>query len=229
MNAGDEERSPGAVGARVYSTWFLRMYDVGVLGFNNHVAWRCPTSRILEHYNEFVSGNHLEAGVGTGWFLDHCQFPVPDPRIGLIDLNESTLQTASTRLSRYAPETHQADLLEPVHVQTDPFDSLGLCYLLHCLPVDPAQKTQVVPNLRSLLNPGAVVFGATVLGDQAGHNTVGRLMMWGLNRTGVFSNRDDTVEILTTGLEEHLDLVSLEIVGRVALFAGRLRARHSRP
>jgi hypothetical protein len=224
MNAVAGERSPGAVGARIYSRWFLRIYDLGVLGFNNHITWRCPTSRILAHYDEFLSGNHLEAAVGTGWYLDHCQFPVPDPRIGLIDLNEGTLQTASTRLRRYAPETHLADLLEPVDVQTEPFDSLGLCYLLHCLPVDPSQKVQVVSNLRSLLNPGAVVFGATILGDQAEHNTVGRLMMWGLNRTGVFSNRDDTVEILTAGLEEHLDQVSVEIVGRVALFAGRLPA-----
>jgi len=65
--------------------------------------------------------------VGTGWYLDHCRFPVPQPRIGLIDLNPSALAKTSSRLSRFAPEPHHADLLEPGPALTDPFDSLAMC------------------------------------------------------------------------------------------------------
>ena len=221
---GAEESARGAVGARFYSRVGLAIYDVGVLGFYNHVLWRCPTGRLLQHYSRHVSGNHLEAGVGTGWFLDHCRFPVPNPRIGLIDLNESALEKTSARLSRYGPESHQADLLDPVPGVTAPFDSLGMCYLLHCLPVAADEKCQVVHNLRALLNPGAVVFGATILGDDGAHWAMGRAMMWGLNRTGVFNNGDDTAEILEMGLGEHLDDVNIEIVGAAALFSGLVPA-----
>jgi hypothetical protein len=206
----------------------LGIYDVGVLGFNNHVVWRCPTRRLLQQYDQNVSGNHLEAGVGTGWYLDHCRFPVPNPRIGLIDLSGSALAKTSSRLSRFAPESHQADLLEPVAAVTDPFDSVAMCYLLHCLPVEPEQKCQVLPNLGALINPGAVVFGATIVGDEAAHSALGRVMLRAVNATGVFSNRGDTVETLESGLAEHLDELHIELVGAVAMFRGTLRAADPR-
>ena len=155
MGTAADGAARGAAGARFYTRVGLSLYDVGVLGFNNHVVWRCPTRRLLQQYNENVSANHLEAGVGTGWYLDHCRFPVPQPRIGLIDLNPSALAKTRSRLRRFEPESHHADLLEPVPALTDPFDSLAMCYLLHCLPVEPEHKSQVVPNLRALLNPGS--------------------------------------------------------------------------
>lgn len=226
MGATAEDRAQGAVGARFYSRVGLAVYDVGVLGFNNHVVWRCPTRRLLQMYDENVSGNHLEAGVGTGWYLDHCRFPVPHPRIGLIDLSGSALAKTSSRLRRFDPESHQADLLEPVPAVTDPFDSLAMCYLLHCLPVEPEQKCQVVPNLAGLLNPGAVVFGATILGDQGAHSALGRAMLRTVNTTGVFSNRGDTVDTLESGLTEHLDDLHIEVVGTVVLFRGILSPRN---
>lgn len=213
----------GAAGARFYTRVGLSLYDVGVLGFNNHMVWRCPTRRLLQQYDENVSANHLEAGVGTGWYLDHCRFPAPQPRIGLIDLNPSALAKTRSRLRRFEPESHHADLLEPVPALTDPFDSLAMCYLLHCLPVEPEQKSQVVPNLRALLNPGAVVFGATILGDAGQHSALGRAMLRGLNSTAVFSNRGDTLETLAAGLEEHLDDLDIELVGAVAVFRGVLK------
>lgn len=160
--------------------------------------------------------------MGTGWYLDRCRFPVPQPRIGLIDLNPSALAKTSSRLSRFAPEPHRADLLEPVPALTDPFDSLAMCYLLHCLPVDPEHECQVVPNLRALLNPGAVVFGATILGDEGPHSALGRAMLAGHNATRVFSNRGDTVETLEAGLAEHLGDLDIELVGAVAMFRGVL-------
>lgn len=225
MGATAEDRAQGAVGARFYQRAGLAIYDVGVLGFNNHLVWRCPTRRLLKLYDENVSGNHLEVGVGTGWYLDHCQFPVPHPRIGLIDLSGSALAKTSSRLSRFEPESHQADLLEPVPAITDPFDSLAMCYLLHCLPVEPEQKCQVLPNLRALLNPGAVVFGATILGDEGAHSALGRATLRAFNATGVFSNRGDTIETLESGLAEHLDDLHIELVGTVALFRGTLSPR----
>jgi len=216
------EATPGAIGARIYSRGMLAVYDVGVLGFNNHVVWRCPTGRLLQHYDTHVSGNHLEAGVGTGWYLDHCRFPVTDPRIGLVDLSSSALAKTSSRIGRYHPQSQQADLLEPVPAVSEPFDSLGMCYLLHCLPAAAQEKGGVVGNLRPQLNPGATVFGATILGDEGPHWLLGRAMLEVFNRTGVFSNSSDTVDSLASGLGAHLDDVQVEVVGAVALFSGVL-------
>lgn len=72
--------------------------------------------------------------MGTGYFLDHCQFPSAQPRLGLLDLNAHCLAHARQRIARYQPETYQASVLEPLNLNTQPFDSISLNYVLHCLP-----------------------------------------------------------------------------------------------
>jgi len=59
-------------GQAVYSKRVLGNYDLVVLGLSNRFLWRCPTERLLEHYNRHVTENHLDVGVGTGYFLDNC-------------------------------------------------------------------------------------------------------------------------------------------------------------
>jgi hypothetical protein len=66
-----------AAGHAFYTRRSLAIYDMAILGYFSRLAWRCPARRIVEHYNLHVSANHLDVGVGTGYFLDHCTFPVP--------------------------------------------------------------------------------------------------------------------------------------------------------
>jgi hypothetical protein len=77
-------------GQAVYSRWTLQLYDLYVLGLSCRLAWRCPASALLPHYDAHVSSHHLDVGVGSGYFLDRCRFPVPRPAIVLLDLNEAS-------------------------------------------------------------------------------------------------------------------------------------------
>ncbi len=43
------------------------------------------TRPFLTLYDQYVSANHLDIGVGTGYFLDHCRFPAANPRLALMD------------------------------------------------------------------------------------------------------------------------------------------------
>jgi hypothetical protein len=72
-----------AAGAAIYGNITLAIYDFFVLGFSNRLAWKCPASEMLTFYNEHVSANHLDVGVGTGYFLDKCSFPAINPHIAL--------------------------------------------------------------------------------------------------------------------------------------------------
>jgi hypothetical protein len=56
----------------IYTPTMLTFYDLVVHGLSNHLAWRCPTRRLLELYRANLSANHLEAGTGTGFFLDRA-------------------------------------------------------------------------------------------------------------------------------------------------------------
>lgn len=143
----DPPVSPEAAGAAVYSKPTLLIYDFFVLGFSNTFAWRCPSRVILDFYNEHVTANHLDVGVGTGYFLDRCHFPSPNPRITLVDLNENSLAMTSHRLARYHPTTHTANILEPLQITGPRFDSVGFSYLLHCLPGTMKDKEMVFRNL----------------------------------------------------------------------------------
>src|SRR5262245_22523218 len=87
-------------GAAIYNKPLLAIYDLGVIGLSNTLAWRCPSHLILDFYNQHISANHLDVGVGTGYFLDKCRFPSSSPRIALLDLNPNSLEATAKRLRR---------------------------------------------------------------------------------------------------------------------------------
>lgn len=150
-------------GQAVYTPNMLAIYDVLVLGLSNRWIWKCPTPRLLAHYDRHVSGNHLDVGVGTGYFFDRCRFPTPTPRVALMDMNRDALQFSARRIARYRPEIYVRNVLETIDFDGAKFDSLGVNYLLHCLPGDMATKARAFDFLSPLMSPGAVVFGSTLL------------------------------------------------------------------
>ena len=200
----------------------LAAYDALVLGFSNRYVWRCPSATMLARYDQLAGPRHLDAGVGTGWFLDHCRWRGHQPEITLLDLNENSLRMAAGRIRRYEPRTVHGNVLEPVELGEDEFDSIGLNYLLHCLPGALEAKTAaVLRNLAGRLKPGGVLFGSTILGRGVDHNALGRMLMRLYNRQGIFANADDDPGGLERGLAAQLGSVEVDIVGAVALFAAR--------
>ena len=82
-------------------------------------------------------------------------------------------------------------------------------------------KGVVFVHLKTLLNPGGRLFGATLVqGDVPQSATAARLMRW-FNARGTLHNQTDTRARLVEGLEQHLNDVRVEQVGCVALFSGR--------
>lgn len=208
-------------GQAVYTKRTLRAYDLVVLGLSNKFAWKCPTTRLLDHYNDHVTGNHLDIGVGSGFFLDRCRFPTDSPRLALMDLNADSLQYAARRASRYDPETFQRNVLEPFQLDCDKFDSVGLNYLLHCLPGTLRSKSLAMDHIKKHMNAGGVLFGATLLSTGVRRNVISKRLMSFYNSKGVFTNQEDRLEDLESALRDRFDDVQIEIVGSAALFSAR--------
>lgn len=167
-------------------------------------------------------------GVGTGWYLDHCRFPHPHPRIGLMDLNPSSLATAAKRIERYRPTRYQANVLLPIKVNAAPFCSISMTYLLHCLPGTMAEKTVALDHLAPLLAPGGVVFGATVLSQGVERSGAAEVLMRAYNRRGIFSNEADSLDSLRAALSNRFKESDVTVLGSGALFVARdWRGRHS--
>ncbi len=223
----DVDRGPAvtpeqvAAGQAVYSRRALQLYDLIVLGLSNRLIWKCPTPRLLTHYERHVAANHLDVGVGTGYFLDRCRFPSTTPRIALLDLNPDTLDFTSRRIARYRPETYRHNVLLPLGIEIGRFDSVAINYLLHCLPGSIESKAVIFDHLKALMNPGAVLFGATLLSDGVALGSFARRLMAFYNRKGIFSNRFDSYGGLRQALERRFSAVSIQQVGCAALFSAR--------
>jgi SAM-dependent methyltransferase len=211
-----------AAGAAVYSKLVLALYDLEVLGFELPVIFGCPSRRILELYDRNVSDRHLDVGVGTGYFLDRCRFPVEQPNVHLMDLNPNCLEKAARRIRRYGPEAHRCNVLEPIPIPLGHFGSIGVTNLLHCLPGSMVEKAVVFRNVEPLLREGGVLFGATVLGrgvDEVGalYRATNRVY----NRKAIFSNLEDGASDLEAALAASFPEHTVEVVGALALFTAR--------
>ena len=208
--------------AGFYSEKILNIYDIFVLGILNHTIWKCPTKHIVNHYNNHISSNHLDVGVGTGYFLDRCRFLLKTPRIGLMDLNQAPLDFVQKRISRYQPEIYKHNALNPVSQDIQKFDSVGLNYLLHCIPGTIESKAVIFDHLRTLIKPDGVIFGSTLLQDGVPRSLSAKHLMTVYNEKGIFSNRADHLTGLVRELMTRFRDISIEVVGCAALFTGRV-------
>lgn len=144
------------------------------------------------------------------------------PRIALMDLNSDTIAFASHRIQRYQPETYRRNVLEPISLEVDKFDSIGINYLLHCIPGSIESKSVAFDHLKGLMNPNAVLFGSTLLQGGVRRNWVAKRLMDLYNKKGIFSNQGDTLEGLKWTLHKRFKDVVVEVAGCAALFAGRV-------
>jgi hypothetical protein len=201
----------------IYTPGMLSVYDLLVHGLSNRFAWNCPTETLIELYRDNLSGNHLEAGIGTGFFIDRSGRTRFD-RLVLLDINRHCLETAGRRLARFKPELVQASLFDPLPKLGEPFDSLGLTYVLHCLPGAMSEKLTVLDHLLPAMAERAVLFGATILGRGVAPNFAARKLFALYNKKGVFNNLADDQAALEAGLRKRFGGVEIARHGLVALF-----------
>ncbi len=206
-------------GQAVYSKRTLNMYDFVVLSVSNRWVWKCGTDVLLQHFNTYVSNNHLDVGVGSGYFLDHCRFSDTQPRVGLMDINTSALGFSRKRIERYAPEIYEHDFFQPVSSTIKPFDSVSVNYLLHCIPGSMHEKCTGLANLSQLMRPEATIFGATILAKGIEKTWLAERLMSFYNKKGIFSNGDDSLDDLTECLNAHFSNVRIQVEGCVAIFS----------
>ena len=209
--------------ASVYTPLTLALYDLAVLRISNSFVWECPSHVLLDFYNQHISDKHLDIGVGTGYFLDKCRFPLAAPTIALFDLNAHSLAKSAKRLRRYNPSCHLGNALQRIDIGMSGFGSISLNYLLHCLPGDLASKSIVFQYVKPLLRDDGVIFGSTILGEGVRHGPLAKQLIKVYNAKGIFSNLSDRQSDLESGLKAHFDEPSIHLVGCVALFSARRR------
>jgi len=217
MSEMNQEALDAALAA--YSEENLKMYDDWILGVNvSH--WQCPTELLLEEYNKHISTDHLDVGVGTGYYLDLCTFPEDKetPRIAIMDMAEKSIAETSKRIERYSPEVIWGNVLEPLIYKGNKFSSIACNYLFHCVPGSFKEKGIAFKHLSEHLADEGVLFGATICRHGVDASDEAIEMMNGNNEAGFFNNLDDSVEDLTAALNDVFSNVEVTVKGSVAIF-----------
>ena len=216
MNVSPEQVEAGQA---IYSKPVLSTYDLFVLGISNRYIWKCPSAKIETLYNDNISANHLDVGVGTGYFLRRCRFPTARPRIALMDMNVHALAFTAARIARYVPERYQQNILQPLEHEIPPFDSIGANYLFHCLPGAIGEKMRAFDHLKTVMKPNCRIFGSTILQGDLPRSWSARQLMAFYNLKGIFNNTADDYTGLRQALAERFQDVRIETSGCVALFS----------
>ncbi|MGW5055325.1 class I SAM-dependent methyltransferase [Actinokineospora sp. NPDC004072] len=203
--------------APAYTRTVLAWYDLFVLGAVCPVVWRCHRGEMLACYDRNVGPRHLDLGPGTGYFLDRCRFPAA-PRLVLVDNSETVLATAARRVARHRPLALRRDVLGPLDLGSAQFDSVGMNFLLHCLPGGMAAKAAVFDRVLPHLAPGARIFGSTVLAHGVEHGPLAGRALASLNGDGTMDNLDDSLDELDAELASRFDRYHLAVRGSVCLF-----------
>lgn len=214
MDASD----PAYKGQRDYGPFMLAVYDWWVLGFMARAVWKSPTPGIIERYRPLFGQRHLDVGPGSGYAIDVA---APDGmELTLLDPNRDVLAFCEKRLARFDPIVVEADVLKPLPVP-GPFDSAALSFVLHCLPGPMERKAAAIENVASVLDPGGVLFGGTVLGLPEAHTAPARGFIKTVNKRGAFDNLTDTRHGLEEILLASFADVEVDVVGSLALFTAR--------
>ncbi|MFD0415267.1 class I SAM-dependent methyltransferase [Streptomyces sp. NPDC127108] len=215
----DQHLDQGVIdGQSGYSKPFLTLYDLLVYRGTAPLLWRCPSAVSRSLYDSCVGARHMDIGVGTGYLLHHARFPVPDPRITLVDLNRNSLAHTAHRLRRHRVETVRANILEPLPVAARSHDSVGMSYLLHCVPGTLREKGIALAHAAAVVRPGGIVFGTTVLSAGVPVSGSARRAMRTLNKRGAFHNDADALDDLRAQLDLHFDRHELTVHGCVGVF-----------
>ena len=202
------------------SQWYfnpvlLPLYDFFVYRLVSQYIWGCSSDLLITRYSHYLSLNHLEVGVGTGYLI-HNSNP-KNINLDLMDLSLSCLEKSRKRLNRYSPSIIRHNLLEEPIEEDKRYDSIGINYVMHCVAGDYTIKGKVFNNIKMLLKDKGVVFGSTVLKTKESTKSA-NIFMSLLNRFGIFNNTDDKIDELKTALIQNFKYVKIDIKSSVALF-----------
>ena len=204
-------------GIKIYSKIGLHFYDTLIMGAVTRHVWNCPSDVFVAYYRDHVTANHADIGVGTGYCLDHCGLVAGESRLALIDLQPNCLAFAALRLARYRPETYLRDVGEPLSGM-QPFDSIGLGGILHCLSGDMQRKGLVFDSLRPITTAGTIIFGYTLVNDAIQQRARRRAVFRLFHRLQVINCKQDSVGTLEQALALRFDDYSIKQVGCFAFF-----------
>jgi len=181
------------LGQLFFSYMSHNLYDLLIYRFVAPIIWGCKTEKIIDNYHRNLSDNHLEIGVGTGYLLNYSN---PNP----LNLTLS---------------------LQPLNLPGIRFSSIGLNFVMHCVPGSYLDKGVAFQHAYDVLENGGVFFGSTVLRHGVSHKPFSKAAMRILNSLNIFHNDQDDLVDFKQAIESLFDLVEIQTYGPTIVWTAR--------
>lgn len=202
----------------IFSTMSHRFYDFIVYRFISPYIWQCDTESIVKRYRQNLSNNHMEVGVGTGFLIKRSKPACQQFSLTLMDFNKSCLFKSADYLHEYHPDLQLQNILEPFQQNRKHYDSIGMNYMLHCVPGNFVTKAVVFDHVYNALNHGGVFFGMTLLNKGSHRNTLSKMLMKCLNTFRIFTNQNDNLDDFVTALRQRFNNAEISIQGSAVIW-----------
>ena len=159
----------------------IQRYDKFVNKVNCEKVWKCPQKHIINNYRRNINENHLEIGPGTGYFLSKENLDVNLNKLTLIDVNSEILDYSRNKLqSQYSDINILChDLFTCEIPDSVVFNSVGINYVLHCVPGN--LQTKLDKLISNLGDNKYNLFGASVICDPLHMNPIAEYELMFLN------------------------------------------------
>ena len=199
-----------------FITTSLKFYDFLVNDINCNFVWRCNKNNIFENYKSNVKKNHLEIGPGTGYFLKN---DLKIKNLTLLDINNQTLLFSKNNLSNKYSNINilNYDIFNS-KLELDDIESVGLNYVLHCVPGKLENKIDKLINNLSSSNK-VTFFGATVVNDNNIQSYLSNMELFLLNKYLIFNNKEDYSSNLIKYFKDNNINFNYKIIGNVLIFS----------
>lgn len=204
--------------AALYNKMLLSVYDLYVYRFAAPIAFRCPVQNMESLYEKYCTPQHLEIGVGTGYFLEKAHQRGQLKNVTLLDLNPNCLHITAEKLTGLKVSSCEANILKPFPLGNERFSSVGINFVLHCVPGSFAEKGIVFKHIKQHLAPAGVVFGSTAIYQSAKKNLLAPVVMNAYNALGIFNNKSDIKQELIDCLSTEFKYINIEQIGNILFF-----------
>ncbi|GAA3747664.1 class I SAM-dependent methyltransferase [Salinactinospora qingdaonensis] len=222
--AAPEGANPGLY-TRLTMRW---RYTPQVIWWRHPRVWGVPNPVLHTLLAAHAGQEHLEVGVGNGYFPSRLPAWSPVRTLHLMDVNPACLAIASHTLRRrFTLHSHHHSALTPwENLADDSVDSINSYMTLHAIErTGIGDLEPLVAEAHRVTKPGGCFFGATIVPKGAGVHlkpSAARLIEQ-YNAAGVFSNANDSVEDLHDLLEGHFAHVTTRAFGCVAVWEAVVR------
>ena len=196
----------------------IQRYDRFVNQINCEKVWKCSQKHIIDNYRANIDCNHLEIGPGTGYFLKKQNLNIDFNNLTLVDVNSKILHYSKNNLQSECSniEILSHDLFASQIPREVEFNSVGINYVLHCVPGN--LQTKLDKLISNLGDNKYNLFGASVICDPLHMNVIAEYELMFLNAFGIFNNNNDTYQELNEYLNNTNLNFSLKKQGYVAIF-----------